>query len=275
MRVTKYIGARSCAADESKVLLLIPTFPGERVRNIRLECYCAAGGASAIDQPDEVNWYGIQVPWQIAMTTPMLGGLTPSVLAGVPEYDDLFRMWLRGATGDERFGGDANDDPEETAGDEGHGDTSTAPEELIESGPIGVQKFFSREVLCTPFAAEGTQVIRFGDQFSASTGPVPTAALGSILMFGMVRFEEGANTEFNVEMDDATSREAMGLLMGGDYTKVKNMIAGNTSTLGDIIRTILFGGDNYIEADTLKGDNMKAYVKAVVAIDGPLDRQEH
>lgn len=273
MRVTKYIGARSCAADESKVLMLVPTFPGETVKNIKLSCYAAAGGASAIDQPDELNWYGIQVPWQLALTTPMLGGGVPSVLTGVPEYDALYKLWLRGATGDERFGGDANDDKEEVAGDEGHG--ATQPEELIESGPIGVTKFFTREVLTTPMAAEGTQTIRFGDQFSANTGPVPTAALGSILLFGMVRFEGGANTEFNVEMDDADAREAFGLLMGGDYTKVKNMIAGNTAALGDIIRTVLFGGDNYIEADTLKEDSMKAYVKAVVAIDGPLDRQEH
>ncbi len=32
MRITKYIGARTCPADDSRVLMLVPTFPGERVK---------------------------------------------------------------------------------------------------------------------------------------------------------------------------------------------------------------------------------------------------
>lgn len=270
-RVTKYIGARSTATDEAKVLIAMPFFPGEKIMNMAISAYFASGDSSAIDQPGEVNWYGLTIPWSLVFATNMLDlGDTPQVLGGVPQLDSLYTQWLRDVDegADIRFGGDVNDDPDESEGE------GTHSEQLLDSGPIGVHKFFSREVIMTPLAAEGNTVIRFGDAFSASTGPIPGAAMGGLMLFGVVRYEEGANTEFNIELDDATSREAIGLLISGDYTKVKARIEGDTGGLGDYLRTVLFGGDNYIEADTLKGPAGKSIVKASVYIDSPISKRQ-
>ena len=267
IRVVKHLGARSCPADDSKVLLLVPTFPGERIKRVHLSAYFASGDASAIDQPGELNWYGLMVPWSLFFATDMIRGSAPSLMAGVSEFDDLFKEWLRGPSVDQSYGGDVDADPEEIAGEESH-----ATEELIDSGPIGVTKFFSREVVMQPFAAEGNTTIRFGDSFSGALRGPAAPAMGGLMMFGVVRFEFAAETNFNVELDDAVSLEAMGLLLSGDYTKVGAMVEGNTASLGDYLRTVLYGGDNYIEADTLKGPAGKAVVKAQIVIETALGR---
>lgn len=272
MRIVRHLGARACPADDIKALVVVPTFPGESVSNVHLECYHANGGDSAIDQPGEINWYGLSLPWQLVFTTAMLDqGGVPGAGGTVAAYDLLFQQYLKGGD-DEYYGGDVDADPETVTGEEGHDTTGADGEELIDSGPIGVHKWFSREVLMQPFAAEGTQTIRFGDAFSADTGSVPVAAMGSLLIFGVLRHEHAAETNFNAELDDATSREAMGLLLAGDYTKVGAMVEGNTAALGDYLRTVLFGGDNYIEASTLKGDTGKSYVKARTTIHSALSR---
>lgn len=269
MRVVKHIGARQTASDISKVLLAIPYFPGEKIVSCRMSCYFASGAASAIDQPGEINWYGITVPWSLVWATNMMNaGGSPGVLAGVPAIDTLYVQWLKDVADSEageRFGGDESD-TETVSGEEGH-----VAEELIDSGPIGVHKWFNREVIMTPFAAEGNTVIRFGDAFSANPS-IPAAAMGGLALFGVSRFDPAAQTEFNVELDDTTSREMMGLLIAGDYTKVKAKIEGDTSGTGDFLRTVLFGGDNYIEADTLKGPTGVSTVKASILIDSPISR---
>lgn len=251
--------------------MLVPLFPGEKIIKIHMDGYFASGDASAIDQPGELNWYGIALPWQLAFLTDMMvAGANVEGMSSVAEYDQLFRQWLKGGD-DEYWGGDVDADPEEIAGEESHDTTGTSAEELINSGPIGVSKWFVREKLMMPLAAEGNTVIRFGDFFTATTG-APVHSMGSLLMFGMVRSEHAAETNFNIELDDVVSKEAMGLLLGGDYTKVKAMVEGNTAALGDYLRTVLYGGDNYIEADTLKGPAGKAHVKATFVIQTSMGR---
>lgn len=270
IRVVKHLGSRSCPADDAKVLALIPTFPGEKPQYIEMSAYFASGDDSSIDQPSELNWYGLFMPWSLALTTTMLSGAGPDDLGSVSDYDDLFQSWVLELAGDgtEYYGGDVDADPESESSEESHSD-----EELIDSGPIGVQKWFSREVVMRPYAAEGNNVIRFGDDFEARLTRLPSTGYGGLLMLGIARFEHAAETNFNIELDDATSKEAMGLMMGGDYTKVQAMIEGNTASLGDYIRTVLFGGDNYIEADTLKGAAGKGTVKIQCGISTPLSRR--
>ena len=270
IRVVRHLGSRSAPADAATALMVTPIFPGEKVKAIHMDGYFASGDASAIDQPGELNWYGISLPYQLLFTTEMLTGASPGAGAGVPQYDALYRQWLKGGD-DDYWGGDVNVDPEEIAGEESHDLSGSDAEELINSGPIGVSKWFVREKLMTPLAAEGNTTIRFGDYFTATTR-AKVSAMGSLLIFGLTRFEHAATTELNIELDDATSKEGMGLLMGGDYTKVKAMVEGNTAALGDFLRTVLYGGDNYIEADTLKGPAGKAHVKATFVIETSMGR---
>lgn len=274
VRIVKHLGARSCPADDSAVLMLVPTFPGEKVLNIQMSAYFASGDDESIDQPSELNWYGISVPWSLVFATKMIAqGEAVEDVGDVADYDRLFEQYLRTAdeADDNYYGGDVDADASEEAVEESH-DNAPLLDEM--SGPIGVHKWFSREVIMQPYAAEGNNVIRFGDGFNGQVSRVPIAAMGSLLMFGIVRFEHAAETNFNVELDDATSREAMGLLISGDYTKAMAMIEGNTAALGDYLRTVLYGGDNYIEADTLAGAAGKGYVKAKIAIGTSLGMKE-
>lgn len=269
-RVVKHVGSRSVPEDDTKVLMAVPFGPGEKIVSVNLDCYFASGDASAIDQPSQCNWYGITIPWSLVFATELLkAGGAPSTLPSVASIDAIYAQWLKDVTDDaaEVFGGDVDTDPETTSTEEDH-----ATEELLDSGPIGVHKWFSREVIMRPFAAEGNTVIRFGDDFRTSVHGVPSASMGGLLLFGMVRFQTDAETNFNIELDDTTSRANMGLLIAGDYAKIDAKIKGDTGSGGDFIRTVLFGGDNYIEADTLKGAAGKASAKASFFIQSPISR---
>lgn len=272
-RIVRHLGSRSCPADTATVLMAVPTFPGEKLMGVHMDGYFASGVASAIDQPGELNWYGITLPWQLAFTTSMLDtGSAVTVLGGVPAFDLLFQEWLKGGD-DEYWGGDVNADPEIISGEEGHDMSGANGKELIHSGPIGVSKWFVREKLMIPLAAEGNTVIRFGDSFTASPTKINNHAMGSLHLFGIVRHEFAAETNINIELDDATSKEGMGLLLAGDYTKVKAKVEEDTGALGDFLRTVLYGGDNYIEADTLKGPAGKGHVKATFVIQTSMGRE--
>lgn len=271
IRVVKHLGSRSCPADDSKVLMMVPTFPGEKLQSVNLSAYFACGGSTAIDQPGELNWYGLFLPWPTFWATDLMissGGTED--YGDVADFDSLFKMWVleTGGDGTEYYGGDVDADAENVADSE-----EISDEELINSGPIGASRWFIREVVSRPYAVEGALAVRFGDDFEAHLNRFPSAGMGGLHMFGIVRHEHAAETNFNIELDDATSKAGMGILMGGDYTRAQAMIQGNTAALGDYIRTILFGGDNYIEADTLKGDTGKATVKGSFSISTPLSRR--
>lgn len=273
IRVVKHIGARSVPADDSKCLMLVPTFPGEKMSHVRLSAHFASGDDSSIDQPGECNWYGLSIPWGIVFASNMLKGLEPLDLGDVADFDGLFRDWMRGGENDQYYGGDVDVDKEEVAGEETNVAANVLTEELLDSGPIGVHLWFAREVIMQPMAAEGNNVIRWGDSFSGVVSKIPVAAMGSLLIFGMIRFEHASDTNFNVELDDGVSKESLGMLISGDYTKVSAMVEGHTGTIGDYLRTVLYGGDNYIEADTLKGPAGKAVVKGQFVINTPLGRR--
>ena len=272
IRVVKHLGSRNTVKDDVKVLMLVPLFPGESIAKARLSAYFASGANSAIDEPGELNWYGISVPWQVLFTLNMVTTNSINTMGAVSDFDAFFKQVMLGGD-DEYYGGDVDKDVEEISGEEAHDTTGTSAEELLDSGPIGIHKWFSREVIMAPFASEGVNTIRFGDSFEAVISKIPNAAMGSLLMFGIVRFEVDVDTNFNVELDDAISKEAMGLLINGDYTKIKAIVEGDSGTRGDFVRTVLYGGDNYIETDTLKGPVGAAHVKAAFTINTPLGRR--
>ena len=239
-----------------------------------MSCYAAALTDEDVSNPSELNWYGIGIPWEIFHATDMLAKATVPSYTGVADWDSLYEMWLLDTSqdGSEHWGGDVDLDPEVVTGEE---TLVGAGEELLDSGPIGVYSWFKREILLRPYAAAGNAVIRFGDDFEARQTGFKNPGMGQVIMFGCVRHAVGdTQVDFNVEFDDVVSIEAMGLLMGGDYARINQMIQGNTAALGDFVRTVLFGGDSYIEASTMKEPSVKVYVKASIMIESPLQRQE-
>lgn len=141
---------------------------------------------------------------------------------------------------------------------------------------IGPYIYFRQASLGRPYAAAGNDSIRFGDDFRANLpgSSFKAASWGQLIMFGMVRYEsDTTETNFNIEKDDATSIRALALLKGGDYARISQKIATDTSAFGDWIRTVLFGGDNYLEASTLVNTTVKTYTLLEPHIRGPLSRK--
>ena len=274
MRVVRFLSGRTVVKDDATVLNIIPVFPGESVAYIQADGYVVALSDSDVSNPNELNWYGIGIPWgHVLSTTGIAKRTLGAQLTSVVLWDNLFEEMMLDTSqdGTEYYGGDVDADPEIVTGEETPGDTSD--EELIDSGPTGPYRWFKREVLTRTHVAAGNATTRGGDEFRGSIGGgVRKLNQGQILMFGMVRHEIDAQTDFNVEMDDTDAIQAMALLMMGDYTKITNLVRNNTGTLGDYIRTTLYGGDSFIEASTMVGTSMKAYTKLEVGIIGPLDR---
>lgn len=273
MRTTRYLGARTVTKDDATVLTIMPLFPGESVAGMQIDAYAVALSDEDVSNPLEMNWYGLGLPWTHVLTTTALSlGTLGAQLTTVALWDSLYEQYLLDTSqdGTEYYGGDVDVDPEITLEEEGH---IASDEELIDSGPTGPYRWFRREILSRTHVAAGNATVRGGDEFRASPGrQVRTLKQAQILLFGMVRHEIDAETNFNLELDDATAIEAMGLLTLGDYDKVKGFIRSNSGAVGDFIRTVLYGGDSYIEASTMKGTSVKAYCKIKLDVTGPLDR---
>lgn len=272
-RVIKLISGRSCPSDDAICLHAFWTGPGEHVQNIRLSCYGAAGGDNAIDQPGECNWYGFSLPFQAAVlrdtfsTTPGAIG----TLNGTDSFDNLFESTVRTsdlANNDIYWGGDEDADLAE--GEESGELDASSPQ--LDEPPIATDFWFSREVLTHPLAAEGNTVIRFGDEFSTSLRRFSTPKMGAMNMFGVMRSEISALTNFVAELSSDSIEELIGLIMTGRYGRVQQILQTDTSVRGDLARQMLLGGDAYIEASTLQASAMKFYSKAVVRISGSLSR---
>ena len=75
-----------------------------------------------------------------------------------------------------------------------------------------------------------------------------------------------AESNFNAEITNANRRYARDILVSGDRTRVEGHILNDT---GDYIRTVLFGGDTFLESDTAKELDAKAYAKGVVTVETP------
>ncbi len=273
-RNTGYLGARTVAHDESKVLALMPLFPGESVDRLMLDCIATGLSDTDVSNPIELNWMGLAIPWNtLDLLDPLADGTQPD-FSTVAQYDSAFDQMLRNAdeTDVELFGGDVDADPEDTTRDV---DLKDSTEELIDELPIGPYIFLRHEVLGRPYAAAGNDTIRHGDDFKMM---IPGSKFhriphGQLLMFGMVRYA-GTTTEtnFNLELDDATAIQTLALLKSGQLSRIQQKIATDTGATGDWLRTVLFGGDNFTEASTFVGTSVKAYMKARLHISGPLSR---
>lgn len=272
-RTVKFLGARTVSDDQAKVLALIPLFPGESIDRIKMDCYTAALTDEDVSNPIMLNWNGIGIPWPLVdAADPIADGTQPD-FSTVAQYDALFTQYMLSANegASELFGGDVDLDPEEDI----QTDDAPAEDPLLTTGPPGAYQWFSQEILGRPYAAAGNATIRFGDDLRTTIGPKNFTRFpwGQLLIFGMIR-NDASQTEsnFNIELDDITSIRGLWTLRAGDNKRVESLVKHDTDALGDWVRTVLFGGDNFIEASTLKSVDVKAYVKMSVHISGPLSR---
>lgn len=271
IRVVRHIGARSVDDNVALPLAIIPYGAGERLRNLRVDAYIATRAASFADQPSECNWLIIDVPWPIVLTHSTVGGAGGTAsLDTAAEWDTIFRNLVLefGTDGNEYYGGDSDattPDVPPTPGEVADDD----PAITRSIGPGGVQRLFSREVLMRPLLAEGAEeAVRWFDDFNTAVRGARGNPSGGVVFIGACRFAVSAQTNFGVEFS-ADRAKAMKALIGGDMSRIQEIIQADTGATGDALRTLMFGGDNYVEADTLKADAAKATVKIWAAIETP------
>lgn len=191
------------------------------------------------------------------------------------EWDELFRNLLLeyGSDGSEYYGGDADAlTPDVPPAPGEHLDDD--PEITRSIGPSGIVRLFSREVLMRPLFSEvvdgETVHTRFADSWNQPIRGRANRETGGVIFVGAVRYSVDAQTTFGVEFDAVRAR-SLKPLIGGDMSRVQAMIQSDTGGEGDALRTMLFGGDNFIEADTLKADPVKAYAKVFAQIQTPYE----
>lgn len=274
IRVVRHIGAREVESTEALPLVIIPYGAGERLRNLRIDAYAASEAENTVGEAPEVNWAVIDVPWSVLLTHATLGGAGGTAdLDTAAEWDTMFRNLLLeyGTDGNEYYGGDpdqaggADVVPEPGLSGES-GDDEPAITRSI--GPSGVMRLFAREVLMRPLLAEGSGAVRWFDEFNVAIKGRALRESGGCVLAGVVRYETPAETNFSAEWS-ADMSKGLRALIGGDMQRVQEYIQNDTGAVGDRLRTMLFGGDNYVEANTLKELAVKAYMKVWCAVETP------
>lgn len=268
IRVVRHIAGRSVDEGEAIPLVIIPYGAGERLRHIRMDAYIATRANSYADQPSEINWVAIDVPWSVLFTGLQGGTGGTGDLNTATEWDTMYRNLVLeyGVDGSEYYGGDSDmgtPDPVEEPGT-----VNDEPAITRTIGPSGIQRIFSREVLMRPLFSDGAEQVRYFDEFSTAVSPKVLREHGGAVLLGAVRYDVDQQANFGIEFSSDMAK-GMKALIGGDIQRVQAMIQQDTSGAGDRLRTVLFGGDNYVEADTLKNDPAKAYLKVWCSIETP------
>lgn len=273
IRVVRHIGGRSVDSEQAKILAAIPYGAGERPRNLRIDAFIATRANSYADQPSEVNWLVLDVPWAVLLTHTASDGASggPDSLDTAAKWDTLFRNLALeyGTDGNEYYGADYDQTDKDVIPAPGF-PTIGADNPAIEAsmGPSGVLRLFSREVFMRPLLSDGSEQVRYYDEFNTRITKSAQRESGGVILIGVIRYEAEAQTNLGVEWD-ADRAKGLKPLIGGDMSRVQAMIGMDTTGTGDALRTMLFGGDNYIEADTVKEDPAKAYVKCWCSIETP------
>ena len=155
--------------------------------------------------------------------------------------------------------------------------TSADESALLERGtmgPRGVRSLFSREVIMRPVLGEAVDTVRFGDEWTISQHySNPPASETHFILPICHRYEAtmGVNSSYNVNYgaSDSEVGRSLNMLTAADMQRIKAIIKDDTGRLGDVMRTILFGGDTRIEQATLKGSTIKATAKVWCSIQTP------
>lgn len=235
-RRPQHVGSRlMLSTDESKCLAAQAILPGETVISCRIDALATTKDSAAnFDQPPVFTWMGLFVPWTLALDNESITSV---------ELDGFFSSYFSEGAGMDRLGGETAYSTDNLAY-EGYGDLGTSELWFIRQR-IGRPVPVGKDTLDNDDA-------RFFDEFSTNVSKrlhFPTAGW---FLFGVRQFSMAAQTNFGVEnLDDSV-----------DASVLLDVYSGNEEDAGGnglAAATVLFGGDNYIEADSLKNLDVRAH----------------
>ena len=288
VRSVRHWGARKVDMDKSLPLSIIPYFISETPLLIRGTLLASSRWEFSCDRIAEVNWHIISVPWNIILMMNTAGNLydysSVSSLDEATEWDTIYRsmVYEYGTSGAEFYGGSPTQgDDVDALGAIGEGSSSAegSDEGLLSVqsriGPMGVVVAYTRETLLTPKPihderGDNNSVSQWTDRVSFNIRLPAMSTSGGCIFIGCTRFKDSATlTNFGVQME-APEHNQMGALIAGDYTRVQSTIMNNQGTEGDYVRTLLFGGESYIEGGLTPGDqDLYASAKTITRIASP------
>lgn len=247
-RLVRHMAARRCPTAATKVLVAIPVLRGESCRSLHLDGVIIQTDEDGYDQLLEANWYGIFIPFQWAGSSSVgTGGLETELALAISNQD-----------GTSPWGGEPN--------------PGGASAEWIDRQVMGQTTiFFRRETWLKPsIGVPDTAAVpvalntqgRGVDTFKTTVHRRMDFDSDGILIVGVHRGTVLAQTDFGVaELDDSASLTEFMIAL----TQPSTAANANAQQLAEL----LYGGDTFIEADTLKDGNCVAYLKAIALIHTP------
>lgn len=276
-RVFRAIGARSVSADDGVVLVACPIWPGETVKWIRIDAVSLAGSASAYKLA-ELNWRGLIVP----SADIGVGGM--DLTAGLESdadftttIDTTFKRYTMQpeALANQVYGGDVNLEASEEEAIPGYADMAR----FRRRGNI--DDWFRREILMRPYGNTGTAYLQ-SDMFNTLVSKNMHRRIPSFLLFGALRFEHEADTNFNWEnVQSFTSQSASFGIHSmiwdpefveanlEDFPRLTAPTAVEGPQGGAMLAQVL-RGDNYVEADRMEDSAAYTFTKVQIGIDTPI-----
>lgn len=196
------------------------------------------------------------------------------------EYDPVRNMWVRLRDNSDQGirEGEGNQAPSDTLV------SQTAMDEPLTYGPRGIVRIYSRETILTSdsmsalgkeisgltgfFQSAGINDLVYSDEFEVSEGALvngPGYVIAGVTRYAVdetegfsATYAAGANPSDGVSPEGSqpgntgqagneARNRALNMLFGGDHDRVNWHIRNSTGYTGDYIRSLLFGGDNFLE----------------------------
>lgn len=218
------------------------------MRSLHLDGVAVQTDEDGYDQLLEINWYGIFIPFQWASARGIGTGDMEVDFALAAVQQDVTHPW----------GGEPN--------------PGGAASEWLDKNAIGQSSlFFRRETWMKPsIGVPDTAAVpvalntqgRGVDTFKTTVRRRMDFDNDGVLMVGVFRGEVIAQEDFGVaELDVSASLSEVLIAL----TQPASAANANSQQIAEL----LYGGDTFVEADTIKNGNIVAYLKAIATIATP------
>ena len=273
IRHWKGIGARAIGHNDTKALLVVPIWPGERVLNMRLQGNAGLTSANSWESP-ELNWTGLAIP-AMDHSFHTTGDNATTQFALPANVDRVLKECVVGTGTGTVASGDAYGS-DDSIGDENTADSGRAiPGRVDIWSGSSVYQWFKREKLMKPVNAT-----TYMDIFDTKVKRNFHATRPTYLIFGAYRFQVAVTEEFNAQymMDLAIDIEGGQAQYGWHpewvETQLSPFMTDTDEDSDDVTnrRRLLqvLQGDNFIESATVSDDSADVVVKADITISTPI-----